>query len=103
VQSVSLSRRAILLSLIAMMLAGCGDSTHMSTTASTSARAPHRAPAYRVGQYCLPSREAKYRAAGLTCTSHHLVRLLPHDHESLRRPPAATLAPTPASGGRESG
>jgi hypothetical protein len=32
------------------------------------------APAYRVGQYCVPSDEARYRAAGMTYDRHHLAR-----------------------------
>jgi hypothetical protein len=60
--------------VVVMGLSGCGGKTAVKTDTSAHARAAKPAPAYRIGQYCLPSREAKYRAAGLTCRRHHLAR-----------------------------
>jgi hypothetical protein len=59
---------------IAIGVAGGGGTTAVKTDTSARARAAKPAAAYRVGQYCLTSKEAKYRAAGLTCTRHHLAR-----------------------------
>ncbi len=59
---------------IAISLGGCGGKSAVKTDTSAHARVAHTVPAYRVGQYCLPSREAKYRAVGLACTRHHLAR-----------------------------
>lgn len=68
-----LSWSALVLILV-IGLGGCGGKNAAKTTASAHVRTAKPAPAYRVGQYCLPSREAKYRTAGLTCTRHHLAR-----------------------------
>lgn len=59
---------------IVIGVSGCGGASAGKTGASAHVRAAKTAPAYRVGQYCLPSREAKYRAAGFTCGKHHLAR-----------------------------
>jgi hypothetical protein len=60
---------------IAIGVSGCGGKTAAKTNTSAHARVTKLAPAYRVGQYCLTSREAKYRVAGLSCRRHHLARL----------------------------
>lgn len=60
--------------LIAVGLAGCGGSAAVKTGASKQVGVVRPTPAYRVGQYCLPSNEVKYRAVKLTCTRHHLAR-----------------------------
>jgi hypothetical protein len=60
--------------IVATGLGGCGGKSAVKTSTSAHVQAEKATPAYRVGQYCLPSREAKYRAAGLTCTRHHLAR-----------------------------
>jgi hypothetical protein len=57
---------------LAIGLGGCGGEAAVKTGTSNHARSAQAVPAYRVGQYCVLSREAKYRAAGLTCTRHHL-------------------------------
>jgi hypothetical protein len=63
------------LALVAFSVSGCGG-----RTVATSGVAPPKRkvvaplPAYRVGQYCLPSEETKYRAAGLACGHHHLAK-----------------------------
>jgi hypothetical protein len=58
---------------IAIGVSGCGKST-VKTDTSAHVRTVGSAPAYRVGQYCLPGKEAKYRPAGFACRKHHLVR-----------------------------
>jgi hypothetical protein len=60
--------------VLMIALSGCGGKTVAKSTTSAHARLAKPAPAYRVGQYCVSSREAKYRAAGLTCRRHHLAR-----------------------------
>jgi hypothetical protein len=62
-------------SLIAVLLAGCGGALGKSRTQTRSATTSSRAPLYRVGQYCTGKHEATYRAHGLTCNRHHLVKL----------------------------
>jgi hypothetical protein len=57
--------------VVAIGLGGCGK-TAAKTDASAHRRAAKAAPAYRVGQYCLSGKEAKYRARGLACRRHHL-------------------------------
>jgi len=57
-----------------MSLGGCGGKAAAKTSTSEHVQAARSAPAYRVGQYCLSSKEAKYRAAGLTCRRHHLAK-----------------------------
>jgi hypothetical protein len=58
---------------IAIGASGCGK-TAMKTDAPAHVRAAKTAPAYRVGQYCLSGKEAKYRAAGFVCRRHHLIK-----------------------------
>jgi hypothetical protein len=66
--------RLSILVAVAIGVSGCGGTAAVKTDTSARARAAKLAPAYRVGQYCLSSREAKYRAVGLTCRWHHLAR-----------------------------
>jgi hypothetical protein len=58
---------------IAIGVSGCGKSA-ARTDISAHVPTAKAAPAYRVGQYCLSGKEAKYRAAGFMCRKHHLVR-----------------------------
>ncbi len=60
--------------VVAVGVSGCGGASAGNVSTSAHLRAARTAPAYRVGQYCLPSKEAKYRAAGFVCKKHHLVR-----------------------------
>ena len=66
--------RLVVVMAIVVGVSGCGGTPATKTTTSAHPRFAKSAPAYRVGQYCLTSREAKYRAAGLTCRRHHLAR-----------------------------
>jgi hypothetical protein len=59
---------------IAIGMVGCGGKAAVKADTSARARVAKSAPAYRVGQYCVASRDAKYRAAGLACKKHHLAR-----------------------------
>ncbi len=59
--------------VIAVGVSGCGKSA-VKTSTSAHVRTATSAPAYRVGQYCLPGKEAKYRAAEFVCKKHHLAR-----------------------------
>jgi hypothetical protein len=59
---------------VAIGVSGCGATAVVRTDTSAHARVAKPTSAYRVGQYCVSSTEAKYRAAGLTCAQHHLAR-----------------------------
>ncbi|HTU79637.1 MAG TPA: hypothetical protein VMF09_12840 [Solirubrobacteraceae bacterium] len=63
-----------ILVLAAIAVSGCGAKTTGGSTAAHRPTARRPPPAYRVGQYCLVTKEAKYRAVGLTCSHHHLAR-----------------------------
>ena len=71
----NLTRLSILVA-IAIGVSGCGGKTAAKTNTPAHTRATKLAPAYRVGQYCFASREAKYRVVGLACRRHHLARPL---------------------------
>jgi len=60
--------------MVAICVGGCGGSLAAKTGSPVHAQVGKAVPAYRVGQYCLPSRETKYKAAGLVCKRHHLAR-----------------------------
>jgi uncharacterized lipoprotein YehR (DUF1307 family) len=66
--------RLLVVMIIAIGLTGCGDEITAKTNVSGHTQTRHYAPAYRVGQYCLSSKDAKYRAARLECKQHHLKR-----------------------------
>jgi hypothetical protein len=58
-----------------LAVTACGSQHAGSNTATKGqAHAAKRVPAYRGGQYCAPSREARYRAAGFSCEHRHLVK-----------------------------
>jgi hypothetical protein len=59
---------------VAIGLSGCGGSSAAKAGSSARTRKAKPAPAYRVGQYCLPSKQARYRVAGMACRKHHLVK-----------------------------
>src|ERR1039457_5318247 len=59
------SHGAVWLVTLAVGLGGCGGTATTRTTSAVHVHPTQAAPAYRVGQYCLPSKEAKYRAARL--------------------------------------
>jgi hypothetical protein len=65
---------AATLLVIAIGASGCGGKSTVKTSTLTRTQAVRSAPAYRAGQYCLPSKEARYRAAGFACKRHHLAR-----------------------------
>jgi hypothetical protein len=60
--------------LAAVLAGGCGSNTAVKTAPTHRAGVAKSVRAYRVGQYCLVAKEAKYRAAGLVCEHHHLSR-----------------------------
>jgi hypothetical protein len=69
------ARLSIVVAAVMMIgLTGCGGKATVKAATSNHARAVQPAPTYRAGQYCLTSKEAKYRTAGLTCKHHHLAR-----------------------------
>jgi hypothetical protein len=70
----NLTRGAVTLSAFALGLMGCGGGSTATTSTSGRARTAKLAPAYRAGQYCLPTQDAKYRPAGFECKKHHLAR-----------------------------
>jgi len=59
-------------SLIVIAAAGCGGKTTTSSNGGARSTTAAQVPAYRVGQYCIESREGRYRAYGLICVRHHL-------------------------------
>jgi hypothetical protein len=68
------SRCLAWLAIVVVATSGCGGKTVAKSHVSSQRRVTPRAPAYRVGQYCLPSADSKYRAFGLTCGHHHLAK-----------------------------
>lgn len=57
---------------VAVGIGGCGGKAAIESGTSSHARTARLAPAYRAGQYCVASGQAKYRAAGFVCKKHHL-------------------------------
>jgi len=62
------------LAIAAFAASGCGGKTAARSHVSPQRSVTPPVPAYRVGQYCLPSADAKYRAFGLACERHHLAK-----------------------------
>jgi hypothetical protein len=60
--------------IIAIGISGCGGGSTAKISTSDHVRTARLAPAYRAGQYCVASGQAKYRAAGFVCEKHHLAR-----------------------------
>lgn len=67
------SRGAVAITIAMVAVSGCGGTIHAkASTADT--RTAHLVPAFRAGQYCEPSQDARYRAGGFVCERHHLAR-----------------------------
>lgn len=62
--------------VVAVGATGCGDGSQASDRAAAAARSAEHSvvqvAAYRAGQFCHVSREARYRRFGLTCEGSHL-------------------------------
>lgn len=68
------ARLIVSLAMVAACLGGCGGKGATKVTAPGCTQAVRAAPAYRVGQYCIAAKQAKYRTAGFKCERHHLAR-----------------------------
>jgi hypothetical protein len=70
--SVSSNARGFAVAII-LALGGCGSAVTKAGTVR-QAQSSRPALAYRVGQYCDPSKAVRYKASGLECHRHHLAR-----------------------------
>lgn len=65
---------AVSLAAVVIGLCGCGGTTDLNGATTAHAKAARAALAYRVGQYCVTSSEARDTATDLVCKRHHLAR-----------------------------
>jgi hypothetical protein len=60
--------------IITLGVSSCRGKTAVKAAAASHTQEVKAPPAYRGGQYCVPGKATKYRAAEFECEHHHLVR-----------------------------